>query len=233
MEFTLLAAAAFALAGLYAMLWWEARHGNADRCSGNLLEVSVTAAVAGIFIGRIVAMVAEGVNPFTHPADVVLVRGGVSTVGAAVGAMAVFAVLSRRELIPMADGVSAAALAGLAGWSAGCLPRSACLGTASDLPWAIAQEGSTITRHPVGLYVALLFAIAAVGIALWKAYRWPGAGIPASAALTSAGVIRLTTEPIQPSLGGGPVWFYALGIVAGVAGMVVFWRRTGGHETTR
>jgi prolipoprotein diacylglyceryltransferase len=225
MEFTLLAAAAFAVMGLYAMLYWEARHGNADRCAGSLFETAVTSAAVGVFVGRIVAMIIDGVNPITHPADIILVRAGVSTVGATLGAFGVFFWLSRRELVPMADGISAAALAGLAGWHAGCLARDACLGTASDLPWAVAQEGSEITRHPVGLYAALLFAVAAIAIALWKAYRWPGFGIPASAAIAAAGTIRLIVEPMQPSISGGPTWFYALGVVVGLAGVVWFWRR--------
>ena len=224
MEFTLLAAAAFAVAALYGMLYWEARHGNADRCAGNLFETALTAGVFGIFVGRIVAMMLDGVNPIAHPGDIILVRAGVSTVGATLGAAAVFAWLSRRELIPMADGISAAALAGLAGWHAGCLPRDACLGTSSDLPWATAQEASEITRHPVGLYAALLFAVAAIAIALWKAYRWPGFGIPASAATLAAAVIRLLVEPMQPSLDGGPVWFYAIGVVIGLGGLVWFIR---------
>jgi prolipoprotein diacylglyceryltransferase len=225
MEFTLLAAAAFAVVGLYAMLYWEARHGNADRCAGSLFDTALTSAAAGVFVGRIAAMIIDGVNPITHPADIILVRAGVSTVGATLGAFAVFAWLSRRQLIPMADGISAAALAGLAGWHAGCLARDACLGTASDLPWTFAQEGSEITRHPVGLYAALLFGVAAITIALWKAYRWPGFGIPASAAIAAAGAIRLVVEPMQPSISGGPTWFYALGVVIGVAGVVWFWRR--------
>ena len=235
MEFTLLAAAAFAVAALYGMLYWEARHGNADRCAGNLFETAVTSAALGIFIGRIVAMLLDGVSPITHPADILLVRAGVSTVGATLGALAVFAWLSRRELIPMADGISAGALAGLAGWHAGCVARDACLGTASDLPWALAQEGSSLTRHPVALYAAALFAAAAVAIALWKAYRRPGFGIPASTALIAAGTIRLLVEPMQPSLSGGPVWFYALGVVVGVAGLVTFRlsRFSGGDATGR
>ena len=224
MEFTLLGAAAIAVAALYAMLYWEARHGNADRCAGSLFETAVSAGAVGIFIGRIAAMIVDGVNPVTHPADILLVRAGVSTVVATLGALAVFAWSARRELIPMADGIAAAALAGLAGWHAGCVVRDACLGTASDLPWAIAQEGSEITRHPVGLYAALLFAIAAIAIALWKAYRWPGFGVAASAAIAAAGAIRLLTEPMQPSLSGGPMWFYALGIVVGLIGVVWFGR---------
>jgi prolipoprotein diacylglyceryltransferase len=222
MEFTLLAAATTGVAGLYAMLWWEARHGNAERSTRNLFEVSVTSAAVGIFVGRIVAMALDGVNPVAHLGDILLVRAGVSTVGATLGAMAVFAWLSRHELIPMADGIAAAALAGLAGWHAGCLPRGACLGTPSNLPWAIAQEGSEINRHPVGVYAALLFAVAAVGIAVWKAYRWPGSGIPVSAALVAAGAIRLAVEPLEPSIDGGPTWFYALGVIAGAAGLVWF-----------
>ncbi|GMQ84532.1 MAG: hypothetical protein BMS9Abin07_0096 [Acidimicrobiia bacterium] len=227
MEFTLLGSAAIAVATLYAMLYWEARHGNADRCAGNLFDTALTAAAVGVFIGRLVAMAFDGVNPITHPADILLVRAGVSTIGATLGALAVFAWPARRELIPMADGVAAAALAGLAGWHAGCITRDACLGTASDLPWAVAQEGSQITRHPVALYAALLFAIAAVGLALWKAYGRPGLGVPASAALAAAGAIRLATEPMQPSISGGPVWFYGIGIVVGLAGMVWFTRARG------
>ena len=123
MEFTLLAAAAIAGAAAYAMLWWEAKRGNAARCTGNLWEAGVASAVAGIFIGRIVAMLIDGVNPIAHPMDVILVRSGVSTAGASLGALAVFAWLSRKEPIAMADGIAAAALAGLAGWHAGCLVR--------------------------------------------------------------------------------------------------------------
>ncbi|MEA2023418.1 MAG: prolipoprotein diacylglyceryl transferase family protein, partial [Actinomycetota bacterium] len=208
MEFTLLGAAAIAGGVAYGMLWWEAKRGNADRCAGNLWETALMSAVAGIFIGRIMAMLIDGVNPLAHPMDVMLVRSGVSTVGASLGTAAVFLWLARKEPIAMADGISAAALAGLAGWHAGCLVRGTCLGTASDLPWALAQESSTVARHPVGIYAALLLAMAAIAIAWWKAYRRPPAGTPASLAIVAAAAVRLATEPFQPSLSGGPVWFY-------------------------
>jgi prolipoprotein diacylglyceryltransferase len=219
MEFTLLAAAAIAGASAYAVLWWEARHGNAARCTGNLWEIGVASVVSGIFIGRIVAMLIDGVNPFAHPMDVILVRSGVSTVGASLGALAVFGWLSRREPIAMADGISAAALAGLAGWQAGCVVRDSCLGTASDLPWAVAQAGSTVTRHPVGIYATLMLAAAAIALALWKAYRRPPVGSPAMAAVITAATTRLALEPLQPSISGGPVWFYGVALVVGLGGL--------------
>jgi hypothetical protein len=220
MEFTLLAAAAIAAAAAYLMLWWEAKHGNATRCAGNLWEIGLVSAVGGIFIGRIVAMLIDGVNPIAHPMDVILVRSGVATVGASLGAAAVFTLQARRNTITMADGVSAAALVGLAGWHAGCLVRGSCLGTASDLPWAIAQAGSSVTRHPVGLYAALLLAGAAVALAWWKAYRRPPDGSPAALAIIAAAGTRLVTEPFQPSISGGPVWFYAASLTVGIGALI-------------
>jgi prolipoprotein diacylglyceryltransferase len=222
MEFTLLGSAAIAAGAAYVMLWWEAKRGNAARCAGNLWETAIVSVVAGIFIGRIVAMLVDGVNPFAHPLDIMLVRSGVSTIGASLGTAVVFLWQSRKEPISMADGISAAALAGLAGWHAGCLVRGTCLGTASELPWALAQEGSTLTRHPVGIYAALLLAVAAFVLAWWKAYRRPPAGTPASLAVVAAAAVRLGTEPFQPSLSGGPVWFYAGALVAGLVGTVWF-----------
>ena len=222
MEFTLLGAAAIATGAAYGMLWWEAKRGNAARCAGNLWETALVSVVVGIFVGRLVAMLIDGVNPLAHPMDVMLVRSGVSTVGASIGTAVVFLWQSRKEPIAMADGISAAALAGLAGWSAGCLVRGTCLGTASDLPWAMAQEGGTVTRHPVGIYAAVLLAVAAIALAWWKAYRRPSAGMPASLAIVATATVRLATEPMQPSLSGGPVWFYAAALVVGLVGVVWF-----------
>jgi len=226
MEFTLLANAAIAAFAGWAMLWWEGRRGNADRCAGSLWDTALIAVIVGIFVGRLVEMMINGVMPWLHPGDIVLVRAGISTMGATLAAVGTFFWVSRREPVAMADGISAAALATLSGWHGGCAVRGACLGTVSDLPWAIAQEGSAVTRHPVEIYAAMLFAAAAVGLALWKAYGRPPAGVPASLALLAAAGIRLITEPIRPSLGGGPVWFYVLGIVVGAVSAVFFWLRS-------
>lgn len=221
MEFTLLAAAALGATAAYVMLWWEARHGNADRCAGNIWEAGLVAVVVGIFVGRVVAMLIDGVNPIAHPGDVLLVRGGISTVAASLSAVLTYLWMGRKDPLAMADGISAAALAGLAGWHAGCVFRAgACLGTASDLPWAIAQSGSAVSRHPVELYAATALLVAAIALAVWKAYGRPSAGVPASIALFTAGAVRLITEPLRPSLTGGPMWWYALAVVVGLIGIV-------------
>ena len=226
MEFTLLGSAAIGVAGLYVMLRWEAKRGNVLQCSRDLWDVALTAIVVGVFAGRIAAMLADGVNPVTNPADILIVRAGVSTGVSAMAAIATVAWLGRRELWVMLDGLAAPTLAGLAGWHAGCLTREACLGSVTDLPWAMTLDGSTIGRHPVELYAALLFALAAVGLAVWRKRALPPVGVSAGVALASAGVIRLVTEPVRPALSTGPVAWYAAAVVVGLAGIALRYRRT-------
>lgn len=217
MEFSLLGAVFFAVIPLYGTIYWEARRGNAAACSRNLWDVALTAAVVGLFVGRIAAMLSDGFNPISHPADVLIVRGGVATGPAAVAAILTAAWIGRRELWPVLDGLAAAGLSGLAGWHAGCLARDACLGTASDLPWAMAQSGSIVTRHPVEIYAAIGLALAAGAIAVWRMRGRPPTGVPAGLALVLAALTRLVTEPLRPTLSGGPVGWYWAGLLVGAA----------------
>ena len=206
---------------LYIFLWWEGKRGNAADCPRSLWDIAITSAVLGIFGGRLAAMFMDGVNPFTTPGDIVIVRAGVATGPAALIALVGLVVIARRDLVIVVDGLSAAALGGLAGWHAGCLARDACLGTSSDLPWAYALDGSPVTRHPVEIYAAVLLFFSAAAIAWAKAYRRPIALVPAGTALLLAGAIRLVTEPMRPALSGGPAAWYWAAVIAG-GGLIVF-----------
>ncbi|MGI9666505.1 MAG: prolipoprotein diacylglyceryl transferase family protein [Acidimicrobiia bacterium] len=215
MEFSLLGAAAVAVFCFWAMLRFEAKRGNAAGCAVNLWDAGLLSGMFGILIGRLVAMMIAGINPITSPFQIILIRSGVSTVAASVAALGLFLFLSRRDIIAAADGIAPAALAGLAGWHAGCVTTGGCLGTESDLPWAWALDGSTVTRHPVELYAALAMGLVAIALALWKQRGRPPAGMPAGVALAVASGVRLATEPLRISLGGGPFVFYGAGVVAG------------------
>ena len=167
-------------------------------------------------------MVTSGTNPLSAPFDVLIVRGGVSTAGASLAAAATLALRSRRRLVATADGLAAAALVGLAGWHAGCLFRSgSCLGSPTDLPWGIPLEGSTVPRHPVELYAAILLLAAGMGVSWWRARGSPAPGAPAAVAVVVAAAVRLVTEPFRPSLDGGPVAFYLTAAAAGFVGLAV------------
>lgn len=225
MEFTLLGAVFVAVVPLYVVLYWEARRGNVASCSKNLWDLALTAAIVGVFTGRVAAMIGDGVNPLAHPADILIVRGGVATGPAALAALGTIIWIGRNELWPVLDGLAAAALAGLGGWHAGCVVRDACLGTPSDLPWAIAQEGSTVTRHPVELYAALLLASGAVMVAVWRMRGRPAPGLPAGLALAGASLVRIVTEPMRPVLGGGPDGWYWAGVAVGLGVVAWAWNR--------
>ncbi|MFW2339352.1 MAG: prolipoprotein diacylglyceryl transferase family protein, partial [Acidimicrobiia bacterium] len=177
--------------------------------------VLLGAAIVGLVVGRLAAMILTGTNPITHPADMILIRGGVDTGFASVGALVYLAFALRRGGWRAADAIAPAALAGLAGWHGGCLFRGTCLGTRSELPWALSEPGSDLTRHPTELYAALLF----LGVALVALTLLPRS-LPRSAVfflgLASAGLIRLVTEPIRPSLGSGPIWWYSTAALLGV-----------------
>ena len=114
MEFSLLFAALMGVLGLYGLLWWEAKRGNAVDCSRNLWDVAISAAVVGIFVGRIAAMIGDGVSPLDAPSDILIVRAGVDTGFASLAAVITMVLLSGREWLVVADGLAAAALAGLA-----------------------------------------------------------------------------------------------------------------------
>ena len=216
MEFSLLAAAALGVAGLYGVIYWEARRGNAAECSRDLWDTTLVAALTGLTVGRLAAMVIAGTNPLTRPADIIVVRGGVDTLWASGAALAAMVALTRREAVLMADALAGAVLAGLAGWHAGCLFRDGCLGTPSDLPWAFALDGSSITRHPVELYAALLLAGGAVIVLAWRRLRRPPPGLLGALALTVAAGARWVTEPLRPSLSSSLEPWYAAATIAGV-----------------
>lgn len=213
-EFTLLLAALTAVAAV----WATARTGRTRLAAvDGPVDAVVGAAAAGMFAGRIAAMVFAGVNPVTSPVDILVVRGGVDPRVAAPAAVLALAWTVRPHIPGALDALAPAALAGLAGWHAGCLWRDACLGTVSDLPWAWAAAGSGLTRHPVELYAAALLAAAAVGVARLPRRPW----VATAAAVALAGGARLVTEPLRLSVTGGPVTFYAAAAVVGAAGVLL------------
>lgn len=209
MEFTLLGAAVLGCVAMWAFTRVDPVARGAPDPFGNLLS----GAVAGLITGRVVAMVTTGTNPIS--VDFLLVRGGVSTIGATVGALAWITWANRSDPGRL-DKLAPAALMGLAGWHMGCLLRGSCLGAATNLPWGWSVSGSTIDRHPVELYAALLLVVGAIFLRTIRD-RVAVDGFAVLAGLGLASISRLVTEPLRLTL-GELQWFYALGTVLGLAG---------------
>lgn len=215
MEFTLLGGAVLAVAATGGALWFEGRRTNPPGSTRRLADAALAAGLAGLLAGRLASMVAGGTNPLTHPADIIIVRSGVDTGFAALAALLVLVLYGRHDPWGTVDGLGPAALAGLAGWHLSGVFRDAWLGTPSGLPWAFAQPGSSVTRHPVAVYAALALLLGALALHLWKR-RSPRPGVVGAAALLIAAGVRLGTEPLRLGLGTGPEWWYAAGVVAGL-----------------
>ena len=211
MEFTLLWAALTGVTGL----WIGVRLWAGDE-SDSVFDDLLLAAGVGLLGGRVTAMLAQGLNPVANIGDLLIVRGGVSTAAAAVFAVGALFLTTGRQ-IRILDGAASAALLGLAGWHLGCLWRGACLGTASSLPWAWSEAGSSITRHPVEVYAA----VGMLGAAILVSRLPEHVAFRSGAALALAAGIRLASEPFRLSVIGGPVGWYAAGIGVGVAVVAV------------
>ncbi|HKY48082.1 MAG TPA: prolipoprotein diacylglyceryl transferase family protein [Acidimicrobiia bacterium] len=215
MEFTLLWAALTAFAAAWITIRLT-RPAVPDRP----VDRVIGAAVAGIAVGRVAAVLMQGTNPLTNPGELLIIRGGVDTVFASLAGVAVLAWPLRRVPASL-DALAPAVLAALAGWHGGCLWRSTCLGTASDLPWAWALPGSDVTRHPVEIYAATLLLAGLWTIVTIKTFtRHPGTA--AAMAVFWSGLARLATEPFRPGLGASLSWFYALATVAGLIAAGLF-----------
>lgn len=226
MELTLLGAALTGVAFAWAALRLPAIHRALPDGLERPLDLLLVAAAAGMLSGRLAAMIRTGVSPLTNPLDIIVVRGGVDTGFAALGAIAALLALTRHRLPQAADALAPAALAGLAGWQAGCLWRGACLGSPTDLPWGWAAEGSAIDRHPVELYAAALLVVAVLAVTRTPPRPWRWSGL----SLAAAGAVRLVTEPLRPSLTGGPAGWYvaavAVGLAVALVGPVILRART-------
>lgn len=215
MDVTLLLRAVGAMLLAAGVLWLSCRSLPSEDSEpfGSLLG----AVLVGMLAGRLAYLVGTGIDLLVaRPVDLIFIRGGVAPVPAAVAALAALAWTCRSDLRRRLDLLAPAAVAGLAAWEAGCWWQGSCLGTRSDLWWALALPGSELTRHPVGLYAGLLLAAGAFWL-LRRPIRWKGA--TAAAGLGWASFVRLAV-PLW-SVGGWSswTWWYLAGLLVGLGGL--------------
>jgi prolipoprotein diacylglyceryltransferase len=179
-------------------------------------DVLLGAAMMALFTGRVWYMLGTNTNPLTHLGDFILVRAGVSTVGATVGFVAVIVWQFRKNTAFGTALVAVPGLIGLAGWEIGCLVRGTCLGTEASI--GLTSAGG-ITRHPIGIYTGLIFLLAAVVVHRLQSDRlspWTG---PLAFAL--AAFSRAVTEPFRLHFGTGMLWWYISAVALGLIGVAV------------
>ncbi len=226
MEFTLLGNALIGAAALWGSIRYLDRDGRLTAAAPRPWDVALGASMLGLVVGRLWAMIGAGTNPLTHLFDVLLIRGGVDTVGASLAFGAALAWGYRDRLAVATDAIAAPALFGLAGWHGGCLVRGACAGTPTTLPWGVEGTGG-VFRHPIEVYAALLL----VGGGLLIARAWRTGSLPGrlgSLAVVVAAGSRALTEPLRLHLGSGLLGFYLVGTLAGIVMFAIAGRK--GHR---
>ncbi len=221
MDLTLLSRAAGAMAAVGLGLWVRRRRRPPGHSSpfGDLMG----AVLAGLAVGRLIYLVGEGVNLLDRPLDFLMVRGGISAVGAVFGALGYLAWACRSDLLTRMDYLAPPSLWGLAAWEAGCWWQGACLGSVSGLWWAVALPGSDLTRHPAGVYEALLLAVAALLLG-WR--TWPRRGAATWTALGWVSLVRLGSPLWSVETWSGRTWWYLLGFLAILVGLAAAVYRT-------
>ncbi len=222
MDLTLVSRAATAMLVVAGTLWLTRRRrpGVAEAPFSDLLG----AVLVGMAAGRVAYVVGEGINLISHPVEVLLVRGGITPVPAALGALGYLAWTCRSDFLNRIDYLAPAVLAGLAAWEAGCWWQGSCLGSPSGLWWAVALPGSDLTRHPAGVYAALLLAAGSIWLGL-RPPRWRG--VAAATGLGWSAGVRLIA-PLW-SVPGWSMWswWYLAAVLLALAGGLAAWRAPG------
>ncbi len=215
MDLTLLMRAAGAMAVVALGLWMTGRRRPAGYAApfGDLMG----AVLVGLAVGRLGYLLGEGVDILGRPLDILMVRGGITPVAAGLGALGYLAWTCRSDLLSRTDYLAPAALWGLAVWEAGCWWQGACLGSVSELWWTMALPGSDLTRHPAGMYAALLLAVGALVLS-WRGV--PGRGAATWAALGWASGVRLMAPFWSVEAWSGRTWWYLFGLLLGLGGVV-------------
>lgn len=215
MDLTLLLRALGAMAAAALALWVSKRDSPHDSSGafGDLLG----AVLVGMALGRLAYVAGAGIDLLENPVELVFVRGGVSPVAAAIGALAYLVWTCRSDLLDRTDRLAPAVLTGLAAWEAGCLWQGSCLGSPTGVWWAMSLPGSDLARHPVAIYQAALLIVGAA-LLWWRPLRWRGA--IAASALAWASAIRMSV-PLWSVTGWSTWrWWYVAGVLIGLSGVV-------------
>lgn len=170
--------------------------------SSDVFDAVAPAALAGLAVGRIVAMALDDPSALTRLRDVLLIRGGVELwPGVAAGAF-VLALSARRagvDVVRRLADLAPYALAAYAVYEALCLVRDGCFGPRTSI--GLRPGGLGTAQFPVGVAVGVAVGLLAVAV------RRDASRRPLRALLLAAGgvaLVRAVASFWLPKIGSGP-----------------------------
>ncbi len=152
---------AFGLPTLISNWWAVSERGEPV----GFIDVAVVPAFVGLAVGRLTTLALDDPNSIGSLSDMLIIRSGVEF-WPGVGAALIIAIVAARrsetsaarriaELAPLA-------MIGYAGYEAACIFRDGCFGP--DSPIGLRPPGLSTTMVPVGWFMAIAVAFAAVGV---------------------------------------------------------------------
>ncbi len=217
-----------AAVGLPTLLgwWWPlpALPGgeDAEPTVPSFADLAVIPALAGLIVGRLVAVALDAPGSFGRLGDLLIIRSGVEFWPGAVVAVALVALEARRQGVPPLDRLAAlapAALVGYAAYEACCVFRDGCFGPAA--PIGLRPPGIATTMVPIGLLVAA--AVVAAAVVLHRIHR---AGAPPAVVVTGAvagvAVVRSVASIWLPHVGDGLTRPHLTSLVVAALAVVAF-----------
>ncbi|MEL7155217.1 MAG: prolipoprotein diacylglyceryl transferase family protein [Actinomycetota bacterium] len=126
-------------------------------------DLAALPALAGLIVGRLVAVAFESPSAFGRVGDLLIIRSGVDFWPGALTAVLIIGVEARRRGVGAVERLAALAplaLLGYAAYEACCLFRDGCFGPVA--PLGLRPPGVATAMVPVGLGVAIVVAALAV-----------------------------------------------------------------------
>jgi phosphatidylglycerol:prolipoprotein diacylglycerol transferase len=199
--FTLQSFGLLSAAGILTGMQVAARAARQDGLSPTVvLDFSVVAVMGGLIGGHLVHLVFYHPEELSEPLRILKIWEGLSSMGGLAGALVTAAIWFRRRGLRFAPFGDAYALGLAPGWGIarlGCFSVHDHPGVRSDFWLAVDFPGGA--RHDLGLYEAvLLFALAALLLALRRSPRWKGLLLPVLAAGYGAGRFLLDFLRARP-----------------------------------
>ncbi len=186
------------------------------------LDVALGPAFAGLAVGRIATLALDDPNSIGSIADMLIIRSGVEFWPGAAAALAMAMLSANLGLVSVSRRISELAplaMVGYASYESACIFRDGCFGPAS--PIGLRPPGLVTTMLPIGWFMAIAVALAAVGVHTLVSRRYPSSVVVLAAAFAVASV-RAVGSIWLPHVGDGLTRQHITSIgVAVIAAIVV------------
>lgn len=180
--------------------WWPLS--SYDEPVG-FVDVAIAPAIGGLAVGRVTTLALDDPGSIGSISDMLIIRSGVEFwpgVATAAAMLWLSAYRAGRSPLTRIADFLPLAMIGYAGYEAACIFRDGCFGPHTGI--GLRPPGVEATMLPIGLFIAVAVATAALGVRRLASSGAPRAVVIATSALSVA-VVRAAGSVWLPHIGNG------------------------------